>query len=200
MAGKDPTGFLDLPPPQGGEDGAMLVIGVRFPVGSPVRKKEAGARGMQVVDRCEQPWHGTRFEDQPMEVPIGRLPASHVTSLVTGLAGLLCLFEHGGREMRRGVAQGQDLQHGSHLRHLRHLRKIEGGDANATTRLADREPLRLQPAECLPYRNVAGVELLGDVVLPQPRAGSDLPGNDAVGKNPAYPDGQRVLFPSRHML
>jgi len=101
--------------------------------------------------------------------------------------------------MRRGVAQRQHLERGPHLCHLPDLAEIEGCDAHAAPRLADRQPLSLQATESFAHRDMAGVEFLGDMVLAQPRSGLDGARNDTVRQFLADADGDRV-FCAGHIL
>ena len=77
--------------------------------------------------------------------------------------------------MRGGMAQRQHLERRPHLGDLLDLAEIERGDPHAAARLADRQPLRLEPAKGLAHRHMAGVELVGDMILPQPAPGSIAP-------------------------
>ena len=95
--------------------------------------------------------------------------------------------------MRRGMAQRQHFERRAHLGHFPDLAEIESSNAHATARLADRQPLRLEAAEGLPHRDVAGAEFLGDMVLAQPRSGLDRARNDAVRQFLADADGDRVV-------
>ncbi len=87
--------------------------------------------------------------------------------------------------MRRGVAQSQNLQGGAHFRHFPDLADVEGGDPHTASRLRDGKALRFQPPEGFAHRHMAGVELRGDMVLTQFRAGFDLARDDAVCEDAA---------------
>ena len=97
------------------------------------------------------------------------------------------------------MAQRQNFERGAHFRHFLHFGEVEAGDTHAAARLAHRKPLRLEAAERLAHRNVAGAEFLGDMVLSQPRAGLDLACDDAVGQRPGDSDRQRVFFLCAHI-
>jgi hypothetical protein len=94
----------------------------------------------------------------------------------------------------------QHLQRRAHLGDLADLAQIEGRDAHAAARLADGEPLRLQPLKGLAHRDMAGAELDRDMILPQPRARLDLPGDDPLGEDTADADGKGLGFLFGHEL
>ena len=78
------------------------------------------------------------------------------------------------------MAQRQHFECCPHFGDLLDLTQIEGGDAHAAARLTDRQPLRLETAEGLSHRNMAGLEFLGDMVLAKPGSGLDHTGDDAI--------------------
>jgi redox-sensitive bicupin YhaK (pirin superfamily) len=200
MAGEDRRSLIDLADAQRGEDGTVVMIGACLPVGAPGREQEAGAGGMEIVDRRQQARHGTGRDDQAVEAPIRLLPGTNIRRVVAGAGGFLGLVEDGARQMRAGMAQGEHLQRRTHLGDLADLSQIEGGDADATARLADGEPLRLQPLESLPHRDMASAELGRDMVLPQARTRLELSGNDPLGEDPADADRQGLGSLSSHEL
>lgn len=77
--------------------------------------------------------------------------------------------------MRGRMLECKTFKGCAHLRDLADFLEIEGGDAHAATREADRQPLRLEPPERLAHGHMAGAELLGDVILPQAGIGRDPP-------------------------
>ena len=83
------------------------------------------------------------------------------------------------------MAQRQDFQSGPHFRHFPDFADVERCNPNATPRFGNSKPLSLQSPECFAHRHMAGLELFGNVILSQFRAGLDLTGDDAVGKNAA---------------
>ena len=107
--------------------------------------------------------------------------------------------EDGGGEVAGGVFQRQHLQRRPHLRHFAHFGDVEGGDAHAAARLADRQALRLQPAECLAHRHMTRLEFLGDVILPQAGAGREFAAHDAVGQHAADPSCDCVFDVLAHL-
>ncbi len=127
-----------------------------------------------------------------MKGAVGFLPRLRIAGPVAGAGCIFGLIENGLGQMRRGVAQRQNFKRGAHLGYFSDFFDAETGDANATARLADHEPLRLQAAERLPYRHMARTELFGNMVLAQLRSGLDRAGNDPVGKPPADPRGDGV--------
>ena len=91
------------------------------------------------------------------------------------------------------LALGQVLEaedQGERLEPLAHpvedvdLLEIEHGDASAAVGQQLGESLGLQDAQRLAHRQPAGAEPGGDVVLTEPRAGGDLPGQDLLAQAP----------------
>ena len=93
----------------------------------------------------------------------------------------------------------QYLERRPHLGHLLDLVKIERRDPHPAARLIYREPLRLEQPKCLAYRDVAGTEFLGDMILPQPGARVDRAGNNPIRQRLADPNGDSVVF-AGHIL
>ena len=178
-------GLFGLALAKGGEDGPMVVIRPFFPAGTPGGKEKTGAGRMQIIDGGKQARHGAWGKDQPMEAAVGLLPGMDVGRGIALARRRLGGIENGGGHVPDGVFQRQHFEGGAHFGDFAHFGEIEGGNAHAPARLADRQPLRLQPAEGFPHRHVAGLEFLGDMVLPQARARWQFAAHDALGEHPA---------------
>lgn len=177
----------------------MVMVRALFPTGLPRGKKEACARCMKIVDRSEKTVHAARSENQTMKPAIRRFPRMNVASHIALARCLLGGIEYRRREMWRGMPQCQNFQRGAHFRHFADLLQVEGGNTHTAARLADRQPLRLKPAEGLANRHMARFELVGDMVLPKTAAGREFAVDDALGKHPAYTAGNGVVGIPAHV-
>ncbi len=135
-----------------------------------------------------------------MEGAVGFLPGADIAGFVAGLGRFLGEVENGCRQVRRGMAQRQHFERRPHFGDFPDLAEVERRDTHATAGLADRQPLRLQTPEGLAHRDMAGLEFLGDMVLPQPGARLDRARYDAVGQHLADAHGDGVVCGLCHVL
>ena len=182
----------------GGKDGAVVVVGPRLPCRLPRREQEARAGGMQIVDRGQQPRHRTRFKDQTVKAAIRFLPFADIARGVARPRRILGRVQNRRGQMRGSMAQRQNLKRGAHGGDLLDLVQIKARHPDTLARLADRQPLRLEPAERLAHGDVAGAEFLGDMVLTQPGPRLDLAGDDAIGQHAADAMGKSVFGSAGH--
>jgi len=190
---KDGHGVIDLVGPQRGENGAVVVIGAGFPIGSPGREEETCAHRVQVIYGCEKAWHVAGCDDGPMEGAIGFFPGADVARTIARQGRLFGAIENGRREAWGSMAEGKAFERSAHLGHFADGREIERGDADTPARLANGEPLRFEPAKRFAHRHMACAELVGDMVLPQASTRLDGPGDNAVGKRPGDPSSYGVI-------
>ncbi|ESW65453.1 hypothetical protein X771_21475 [Mesorhizobium sp. LSJC277A00] len=186
--------------PQRAQDRAMILVGADFPFRAPGGEQEAGACGVQIVDGGDEPRHAAGRQDQPVEGAVGLLPRADIAGFVAGLCGFFGKVENGSRQMRRGMAQRQHFEGCPHFGDFPYLAEIESGDAHAPPGLTDRQPLRLQAPEGFAHRDMAGLEFLGDVILPQPGAGFDRARYDAIRQHLADAHGDGVVCGLCHVL
>lgn len=160
----------------------MVMVCTALPSGTPCRKQETRACRMQPVDRFKQSRHATGRYDQPVKAPVCRLPASHIRGTVAfGRCGL-SLIKNGGSHVRNGVAQSQNLESRAHFSNFADFVQAKICNPDATSRQADGQPLRFQPAKSLTHRDVTGTELFSNMILPQPLTRRQFATNDPVAE------------------
>ena len=118
-----------------------------------------------------------------MKSAVGLLPFDHRLGPVGGEQGLFDLLETGAVQLGRGKAQRQSLEVGADLDDLAHRGRVERGDPHAAARFADQQSLGAEKLEGFAGRDVACLEFLRDMVLPQRRAGGEDPRNDSLPQN-----------------
>lgn len=182
MTGKQLAGQVHLPSPQCRENGAMIVIGARLPIGAPGGEQETGAGVMQIVDRRDQSRHLARCQDHAVKGTVRDLPLPHVPGMFGGMCGIFSSGKQYRRDSGSGMSQRQGFQRRAHFRDFAQLRHIEGGDTVSPTGLTRGKPLRLKLPERLAHRDMAGTELRGNMILPEPGIGRDDASNDPFGK------------------
>ena len=200
VAGKHGNGHLGLSCPQGIQYGSVSAVGRSVPFCPPSGKQKARTRGVQIINCLEQAWHCARGENDPMEGPVGILPCLDILGLIGSPIGILCLLENSLGEMRDRIAQGQRFESGPHLGHLPDFFEAESCNANASARLAHDKPLRFQTPKCLTHRDMARAEFFGNMILPEPGARFQRPGNNPVGQRLADPNRNCVVFRRFHVL
>ena len=94
-----------------------------------------------------------------MKAAVRLFPFAHIARGVAGPRRLIRRIQHRRGQVRGGMAQGQNLKRGAHGGDLLDLVQIKARHPDALARLADRQPLRLEPAEGLAHGDVAGAEL-----------------------------------------
>ena len=73
----------------------MLVVRWRLPITAPGGEQEAGAGGVERVDRGQQSRHAARPEDQAVKPAIGVLPLPHLSGDISGMCRLFGCLQNG---------------------------------------------------------------------------------------------------------
>jgi len=117
-----------------------------------------------------------------------RLAASQSAIWPLGFAldeGLMRCVEVSPAETRQGVMERKPLQSGPHFRHLEDHAGIDFSETRTPQRgLLMTSPWASSFRKRLADRDMAGLELLGHVVLHQSRPGSECAADDALGQRP----------------
>lgn len=188
MARKQRSGEICVSGAKGGQNGAMVTIRRGFPFGPPAGKEKPGAGTVQVIYRLKQPWHVARRQDYPVKASVCLFPGLNIPGLIPGFCGLFRLIKNGRGEMRCRVPKCQNFKNGPHFSKLPDLFITETGNANAPAGFHHDQTLRFQPPKSLTNRHMAGAEFLGKMILPQPRPGLDLTGNNPARQFTTDPD------------
>lgn len=120
------------------------------------------------------------------------LPLDDRSGLVAGGQRRFDPLETGGVHLRRRDAQRQGFERRADLDQFLDGGGIEGCDTHAATRFVDHQAAGAQQLERLARRDVAGLELGGDMVLPQRRAGRQFAADDALAQHMGDPLGNRL--------
>ncbi len=174
----------------------MLSVRLSLPVGDlQCGKSVPRTCLMQAANFCKQPRHGASCGDRLVKLAVRSFqpvePGLPATVLYGGFGSgqmLECYARH-------GVTKRQRFERGTHLRNLQDIAGVEPGDADATARLDNHQPLGLEPLERLPHRDVTDAVCLGHLILQQTIAGLQSARDDLGGQVASNVSRQRpVIF------
>ncbi|PTR04156.1 hypothetical protein C8K18_101630 [Paraburkholderia sp. GV068] len=129
-----------------------------------------------------------------MEFPVGGLPRADVTGRVPFVHRVFCTRDVILSQVGYRVPERQNLKCGTHPGNLNDGCLIEQWDIHAFTLARNQQAASFQTPECFPDRNVTGIELICDCVLPNSRSRPKIAPDKSV--RPAPPQCVQEVNPS----
>jgi hypothetical protein len=171
------------------QDRTVVLIGRGFPFHAKARKQKTRTGRMQIINRRQQPWHATGFKDHAVKSLVGLFPGINVSRVLASAIMGLGDVENLGRQIRGGMAQGQNFKRCAHFGNFADFGNIKTGNPDTAAGLTDSKALRLQPAKSLTHRDVAGTEFSGEMILTEFHARGEFARNDPLRQRPRDPAG-----------
>lgn len=201
VAREQAAGLIDVAGSQCLQNQPVILVGPRSPAGTS-RHCEHQPRicKLQSIEAGEQARHRAGRNKRVVKGAVGHFKILNCLGIISFNEGELDPCQMGRRQLWSRIAQCDDLERGAHLGDLLHRLDVERSNPHAMTGSSYDKVLGFQLPKGLADRNVTGIELPRDMILPERSVWLQRAGDNALTDRVSDAAGDRRVLVHHHRL